>query len=443
MPVASSVRSQMMRLFKKKKDKSCATASKSVSTSASINNPTTTPSTSKYSELSVDANPEFYRGGTSRGSKIFQSIRKRFSSKSKSSSKLRLKEEHFDSTTPTTTTAHNSHHQFQHHQTPNHHSSYSSYNARSWTGKVNIEQQAKPGSHLNNSIKKSKSIIDSRECSCRHEVDNYGQIPIPTNKSYRPNKSRSKEFMVPIPIPPMPNLKPESTALLSPTEIVIQPPIEELELVDECCCSTAAAATSKPNSRRGSHNSTSGGGGCCVDAADSPIIPAPPGFIEVFAPEHALLQPGGSAAGDSAVSLELGHNKRRSFEINMNTNGNSSANRHSELAVPAAAAPPITAVSSGGGVVSRSHHPHRVSYTGTSVSEKKAAAESRPVSSTMGRPASHRNTTGRRGGKVSFGGDILVTAFFFMTDYTRCKSSFPASLHASLEKGKRKLGRKF
>lgn len=85
MPVASSVRSQMMKLFRKnKKDKSLVNNS----VSASINN------TSNYSELSVEQQQQSFNRGTSRrGSKIFRSIRKKFSRSKSALSSSKLKEE--------------------------------------------------------------------------------------------------------------------------------------------------------------------------------------------------------------------------------------------------------------------------------------------------------------------------------------------------------------
>lgn len=219
-------------------------------------------------------------------------------------------------------------------------------------------------------------------------------------------------------------LTPGPLSPLSPTEIVIQPP---LELIDsDCCCPQLIGSSSKPNSRRGSHTSTASGT-CCPTLEVAEVyhnqrkeggVAFPEGggaFLEVFAPEH-LLHPNNNttntATGDSAVSLQLGEVKRRSYEQNMNanstTNGggggnNANVNRHSELVVP----------SSGGGgghstgTHGRGNHPHRMSYTGTSINEKKAAAaaaaerEQRPISSTMGRPASTRaGGVPRRVGKV-------------------------------------------
>lgn len=453
MPVASTVRSQMMRLFRKKKDKnSCDSANKaatSCSVSTSINTATSrsttgvTPSASKYSELSESAttNSEanFYRGNTSRSSKIFQSIRKRFSSKSKSGSKLKLNKDE-DFTTPTTTPHkkhhhHHGHHNHSHNQQPHPNNSssntnYSSYNAKTWTGKVNIESTSKPRSHLlssSSSIKKSKQILDSEnsrsagggagynssECSCRHELELEGYSGIEpgyiSKSGYRP-KSRSREFAVPI---PMPNLIPDSSTstppvLLSPTEIVIQPPPLELGDVD-CCCPLPppppTPGSSKPSSRRGSHTSGQGVVGCCADL--EPVPPSPgavgtggAGFLEVFGPDqhNVLLHPNNGADNASAVSLQLNQVKRRTYDMAGN-NGASSSNRHSELAVPG------QTVASGGGGGAVSKHPHRMSYTGTSINEKKAAAERPMTTSTMGRPAAaHRNPTsagGRRGGKVS------------------------------------------
>ncbi|ODN05667.1 hypothetical protein Ocin01_01018 [Orchesella cincta] len=75
MPVASSVRNQMMRLFRKGNKKGKGLVNKDASGSTSINT-----ANSCYSELSEDNSSQiFKRSKSRRGSKLFRSIRKRFS----------------------------------------------------------------------------------------------------------------------------------------------------------------------------------------------------------------------------------------------------------------------------------------------------------------------------------------------------------------------------
>jgi hypothetical protein len=186
--------------------------------------------------------------------------------------------------------------------------------------------------------------------------------------------------------------------------------------------------------------------GCCAhldaieQAASAVNVKGGAGFLDVFGqssssdqhqqsqqqrhhPHNALLlhpnnNNGGGGDGASAVSLEMNQVKRRSYDMSV-TNPNNTAgstNRHSELTVPGHHAAQqqqqqgtttTGGAAGGGGAVSKTHnHPHRMSYTGSSINEKKAvaaASSERPTSSTMGRPAAsaHRNPTGRRGGKVS------------------------------------------
>ncbi|CAL8110674.1 unnamed protein product [Orchesella dallaii] len=75
MPVASSVRNQMMRLFRKGNKKGKGLVNNDASGSTSINT-----ANSCYSELSEDNSSQiFKRSKSRRGSKLFRSIRKRFS----------------------------------------------------------------------------------------------------------------------------------------------------------------------------------------------------------------------------------------------------------------------------------------------------------------------------------------------------------------------------
>lgn len=75
MPVASSVRNQMMRLFRKKNKKGKGLVNNQSTGSTSINT-----ANSCYSELSEDNSSQiFKRSKSRRGSKLFRSIRKRFS----------------------------------------------------------------------------------------------------------------------------------------------------------------------------------------------------------------------------------------------------------------------------------------------------------------------------------------------------------------------------